>query len=69
MVNRNRLSGLPDQPASHSFTPVTLYDGFNYNLSSDHINTVVAAPENSVLSGKKKKKRIQLMISISLTLF
>ncbi|KAG7569540.1 Transcription factor GRAS [Arabidopsis thaliana x Arabidopsis arenosa] len=48
-VNRNRLSGLPDQSASHSFTPVTLYDGFNYNLSSDHRNTVVAAPpQNSV---------------------
>ncbi|XP_023639880.1 scarecrow-like protein 9 isoform X2 [Capsella rubella] len=52
-INRNRLPGLPDQSTSllpnHTFTPVTLYDGFNFNLSSDRRNTVLAAPpENSV---------------------
>ncbi|XP_010505361.1 PREDICTED: scarecrow-like protein 9 isoform X1 [Camelina sativa] len=48
-ITRNRLPGLPDQSTSllpnHTFTPVSLYDSFNYNLSSsDHRNP----PENSV---------------------
>ncbi|XP_010512995.1 PREDICTED: scarecrow-like protein 9, partial [Camelina sativa] len=53
-INRNRLPGLPDQstsllPNHTQFTPVSLYDGFNYNLSSsDHCNTVVAAPSEFI---------------------
>ncbi|ESQ52408.1 hypothetical protein EUTSA_v10016318mg [Eutrema salsugineum] len=51
-INRTRL---PDQSASslpnHSFTPVPLFDGFNYNHLSDHRNTVVtSAPDNFVFT-------------------
>lgn len=52
-INRTRL---PDQSASllpnhNSFTPVTLFDGFNYNLS-DHRNTT--APDNSLFTREEE---------------
>ncbi|CAA7052252.1 unnamed protein product [Microthlaspi erraticum] len=56
-INRTRL---PDQSSSllpnHTFTPVTLFDGFNYNHLSDHRNTgLITAPENSVFPQEEEE--------------